>query len=249
MKTFLLRSLHRIGWSYAYLGLIYALYFIYFIVVPSYYQENLLSNKKFLIFNIIFLYFFFQAYFNLIRTTFSSISLDTKDKITGYCSFCLNYTRERSHHCNVCQSCIPIRDHHCFFVGTCIGQHNQRYFLLMLFHLLCAHFIGYIFVYNYLWNEIGGFKLITILKILFFNIGYLIGFVETKWKAFICFHHYLVYFDILFMSKLFYQIMKRSLNGQTEYEEKKMIFRNKQTFSQIFGSNKSNLIFPFIRPG
>jgi hypothetical protein len=118
----------------------------------------------------------------------------------------------------------------------------------MLFHLLCAHLIGYLFVWNYLWNEVGGLHWITIPKILFFNIGYLIGFVETKWQAFICLHHYLAYFDFVFISKLFYQVMKRTLNGQTQYEEKKMIERKKQTFSQIFGSNKSILIFPFIRP-
>ncbi|CAF3727722.1 unnamed protein product [Rotaria sordida] len=189
-----------------------------------------------------------KTYLNLILTTFSSISLCNEEKIDRYCRKCLNYSRERSHHCNLCQLCIPIQDHHCFFVGTCIGKHNQRYFLLMLFHLLCAHFIGYIFVFNYLWNEIDGFHILNIFKILFFNIGYLIGFIKTKWQAFICFHHYLVYFDIIFISKLFYQIMKRSLNGQTYYEEKKMIFKNKQTFSQIFGSNKWILIFPLIRP-
>lgn len=242
MKQFLLRSLNRISWCYAYLGLIYALYFIYFIVVPTYE----LSNSRYLSFNIIFLYFFCQAYFNLIRTTFSSISLDTKP--IQYCQLCLNYSPERSHHCSLCNKCIPIHDHHCFFVGTCIGKHNLKYFLLFLFHLIIAHFIGYTFVSNYLWNEVGGFKLMSIFRILFFNIGYVIGFVETKWQAFIGFHHYLVYFDIIFMSKLFYQVMKRSLNGQTQYEEKKMISRNKQTFSQIFGTNIWNLIFPFIRP-
>ncbi len=235
MNIFLLRSLNRIGSCYAYLGLIYALYFIYFIVVPTYREQNSLSNSRYFIFNIIFSYFFSQGYVNLILTRFTSISLD-------------NQFRERSHYCKLCEYSIPIQDHHCFFVGTCIGQHNQRYFLLMLFHLLCAHLIGYLFVWNYLWNEVGGLHWITIPKILFFNIGYLIGFVETKWQAFICLHHYLAYFDFVFISKLFYQVMKRTLNGQTQYEEKKMIERKKQTFSQIFGSNKSILIFPFIRP-
>ncbi len=248
MKNFLLRSLNRITWCYAYIGLLYALYFIYFIVVPSYRKQNQLSKFSYLFFNIVFLYFFSQAYFNLIRTTFSSIPLCNEDKTDRYCHFCLNYTQQRSHHCNVCQHCIPIQDHHCFFVGTCIGNHNQRYFLLMLFHLVCAHLIGYTFVCNYLWNEVGGFHFVTIWKIFFFNIGYVIGFVETKWEAFIALHHYLVYFDIVFISKLFYQMMKRSLNGQTQYEEKKMIFRKKQTFSQIFGSNKWNLFCPLIRP-
>ena len=248
MKSFLLRSLNRIAWCYAYIGLLYALYFIYFIVIPAYRKQNQLSASTYLFFNIVFLYFFCQTYFNLIQITFSPISLCNEKQTDRYCHFCLHYIRERSHHCNLCQHCIPIHDHHCFFVGTCIGKHNQRYFLLMLFHILCAHFIGYTFVCNYLWNEVGGFHFFTIWKILFFNIGYVVGFVETKWEAFICFHHYLVYFDIVFVSHLFYHMMKRSFNGQTQYEAKKMIFRKKQTFSQIFGSNKWNLIFPLIRP-
>ena len=228
MKIFLLRCLNHIGSCYAYLGLIYALYFIYFIVAPTYH----LSYWKYFIFNITFLYFFSQGYLNLILTRVASFPLASS---------------ERSHYCKLCQSYIPIRDHHCFFVGTCIGQHNLRYFLLMLFHLLCAHVIGYSFVCDYLWNEVGGFHLTTVFKILFCNIGYWIGFVETKWEAFICVHHYLAYFDFVFISHLFYRVMRRTLNGQTQYEEKKMIVGNKQTFSQIFGSNKWILIFPFIR--
>lgn len=250
MKINLLRSLNRLSWSYAYLGLIYALYFIYFIVVPSYQQDDddhrrRLSSSTYTIFNVIFLYFFSQGYFNLIRTTFTRVeSYSNKDK---FCQICCKYTCERSYHCYVCQQCIPIRDHHCFFVGTCIGQHNQKYFLLMLFHLLIAHLIGYAFVAEYLWQEIGGFHFVTIPKILFFNIGYVLGFVETKWQAWICVHHYLVYFDVIFIGRLFYQILRRSLNGQTQYEEKKMIRREKQNFKQIFGENLWNLIVPFSR--
>ncbi|CAF3162963.1 unnamed protein product [Rotaria socialis] len=248
MKIFLLRSLNYIAWSYAYIGLLYALYFIYFIVVPNYREQNQLSNTVYLIFNIVFLYFFSQGYLNMILTTFGSMSNSNEKKTDRYCDTCLDYTRERSHHCYLCRTCIPTQDHHCFFVGTCIGKHNQLNFLLMLFHLICAHLIGYGFVCNYLWNELGGFHFVTFLKIFLFNIGYVVGFVKTKWEAFICLHHYLVYFDIGFISSLFYHMMKRSLNGQTYYEEKKKILRKKQNFSQIFGSNKLILIFPFVRP-
>lgn len=248
MKKFLLRLLNSTAWFYAYIGLLYALYFIYFIVVPSYRKQDELSNSTYLIFNIIFLYFFSQGYINLILTRFSLISWSNEEILTEkYCYKCLHYIQERSHHCHLCQSCIPIHDHHCFFIGKCIGKHNQRHFLLMLFYLFCAHLIGYAFTCKYLWNEIGGFHIVTIFKVFFFNIGYLIGFVKTKWEAFICLHHYLAYFDIVFIGTLFYQVMKRSLNGQTYYEEKNMIYRKKQSFSQIFGSNKWILIFPFIR--
>lgn len=247
MNYILLRSLNYIGWCYAYLGLLYALYFVYFIVVPAYREQNLLTNSTYVLFNIIFLFVFSQGYANLIRTTYTPIPCGNEEKSHRYCPKCLKYTRERSHHCKICQTCIPVQDHHCYFVATCIGEHNQRYFILMLFYLLCAHFIGYLFVSDYLWSQLGGFQFLTIFKVIFFNIGYLIGFVETKWQAFICVHHYLVYFDIVFIGRLFYQIMKRSLNGQTEYEEKKMISRKKQSFSQIFGTNKWIFIFPFSR--
>ena len=226
MTHVLLRSLNRIAWAYAYLGLPYALVFIYGVVVPAYREHAQLTNGSFVFFNLVFLYFFLHGYYNLIRTTFASVSA------------CSTNAPSRSHHCYLCQACILTHDHHCFFVGTCIGEHNQRYFLLMLFHLLCAHAVGYAFVASYLWKEIGGFGLTSIGRILFFNLGYLLGFVETQWQAFICCHHYLVYFDVAFIGRLFYQILRRSLNGQTQYEEKKNIPGQPQSFSQIFGWNK-----------
>lgn len=234
MKHFLLRSLNQTTWCYAYIGLLYALYFVYFVVVPAYRERHQLSDFNYVCFNIVFLYFFGQGYLNLIRTTFTPTEKAS--------------TVDRSHHCRLCARSIPVHDHHCFFVGVCIGQHNQRYFLLMLFHLLCAHFVGYAFVCDYLWREVGGYHLITVPKILFFNIGYVVGFVETKWQAFIAFHHYLVYFDVVFIGKLFYQVLRRALNGQTEYEEKKGIVRPRHTLAQIFGSNPWSLIFPILCP-
>lgn len=247
MKTILLRSLNWIGWIYAYIGLLYALYFIYCIVVPAYREENRLSSGGFLCFNVIFLYFFLQGYCNLILTTFISIPSMNVVHSNDYCRYCSKKTLPRSHHCHLCRCCIPIHDHHCFFVGRCIGQHNQIPFLLMLFHLFIAHLIGYYFVCDYLWNELGGFHWLTLLKIFYFNIGYLLGFVESKWQAFICVHHYLVYFDIVFLGNLFNQMFRRVLNGQTAYEEKRMIAGNEQKFCQIISPNKWNFLCPFIR--
>jgi len=166
-KRTLLHYLNRISWFYAYVGLLYALYFIYFIVIPAYNKQYYQSN---IVFHIVFLYFFFQGYFNLILTTFSSSSSSSlsNEEIDRYCCQCLKYARERSYHCRLCQYCVPRQDHHCFFVGTCIGEHNQRYFILMLAHLLCAHILGYWFVCEYLWSEVGGFSILTIIKIIFF---------------------------------------------------------------------------------
>jgi palmitoyltransferase len=249
MKEFLLRSLNRITWIYAYLGLIYALYFIYYIVVPVYRENNQLSSINYLVFNVIFFYFFVQAYWNLILSTFISIDLRTDRKTSDrYCNQCCVYTCQRSHHCQICQTCILIHDHHCFFIGRCIGQHNQRYFLLMLFHLLSAHIIGYVFVCHYLWQEIGGVSYRSLLSIPLFNIAYFIGLIDTKWQAFICFHHYLVYFNMIFIGHLFYQINQRLWNGQTQYEAKKGLVRSvKPSFSQIFHcSNKFRLILPLF---
>lgn len=220
MKHFLLRSLNRIGWSYAYLGLLYALYFVYFIVVPVYRENDEISSRKFFVFNLIFLYFFVQGYWYLILTSFTPIRSKQSSK--------------RDFFCLICQKTIPIRDHHCFFVGRCIGEHNQRYFLLMLFHLFVAHLIGYAFVFKYLSIEIGGFSFRNFFKIPFFNVCYLIDFCSTKWEAFIAFHHYLVYFDLAFIGHLFVKILRRTRNGQTQYEEKKQIHRPKQNFRQIF---------------
>lgn len=242
MKQILLRSVNRIGCVYTYLGLLYAVYFIYFIVHPAYSKGE---NVRYSSFNLMFFYFFLQGYWYLILTRF------VRPKFSGngekFCEKCKRSFDQRSFHCSICRICVPIRDHHCFFVGVCIGQHNQHYFILMLFHLLCAHFVGYAFVSSYLWDQVGGFSFSSFLRILFFQFLYPIGFIESKWQAWICFHHYLAYFDILFIGDLFRRIVRRSINGQTQYEEKKCIGREKQNFYQIFRcSTKLRLIFPLI---
>ena len=238
MKHLLLRSLNRVTWIYPYLGLPYALFFMYAIVVPAYRERDQLSSPTgYRLFNVLFFYFFLQAYWNLLLVRFSPISSGKDEK------------GDRSYRCSLCQRCIPIQDHHCFFVGCCIGEHNKRYFLLMLFHLFAAHVVGYAFVCDYLWREIGGVTARSLLSIPLFNIGYFLGLVQTKWQAFICFHHYLVYFNWAFIGHLFVQVLKRSLNGQTAYEVKKGIVREKQSLLQIFHcSNKYRLLWPLAPP-
>ena len=249
MKHFLLRSLNRTAWIYPYLGLLYALYFIYFIAVPAYSSRGQLVRLNYQIFNVIFFFFFAQGYLYLICTRLSRIVISKLKTSSNdrYCNRCNSIMNERTFHCYLCQRCVPVRDHHCFFVGTCIGEHNLRYFILMLFHLFCAHCVGYSFVFHFMWQEIGGFSLKNFFRILFFNVGFLFGFIESKWEAWICFHHYLVFFDFVFIGKLFYELMKRSINGQTQYEEKNSIIREKRTVEQIFGcSNRLRLLFPII---
>ena len=248
MKHFLLRSLNRVTWIYPYLGLPYALFFMYAIVVPAYRERDQLTSPTcYLLFNVIFFYFFLQAYWNLLLTRLAPIHGPKDEKCDRHCQICSINIPARSYHCYLCERCIPSQDHHCFFVGCCVGQHNLRYFLLMLFHLFAAHVVGYAFVCDYLWTEIGGVTARSIMSIPFFNIGYFIGLIETKWQVFICFHHYLVYFNWMFMGHLFVHVLKRSLKGQTAYEEKKGIVREKQSLAQIFHcSNKWRLLWPLF---
>ncbi|CAF0866823.1 unnamed protein product [Didymodactylos carnosus] len=236
---------------YAYFGLLFALFWIYCIVIPEYFEKYSLSQTFYILFNIFFLYFYIQGYTNLILTTISRYFLRTnKHSLTAsdfFCPKCNSYSNNRSHHCTLCNYCVPLRDHHCFFVGVCVGSHNKRYFMLMLFHLWWAHIIGYSFIWSYMWKEIGGFCLETILKILFFNIAYLIGYINSMWIVLICLLHYLVFIDLILLSGIQYQMVKRLIRGQTQYEEKKNIidptYKKGEEFYRIFGGKRFFWIF------
>jgi len=52
------------------------------------------------------------------------------------CIKCTNFKPLRAHHCSICDKCVLRMDHHCPWINNCVGHYNQRYFLLMIFHVL-----------------------------------------------------------------------------------------------------------------
>jgi palmitoyltransferase len=52
-----------------------------------------------------------------------------------YCTLCMLMAPPRSFHCRICRHCILKREHHCYFTASCIGFHNQRHFIVLVFHL------------------------------------------------------------------------------------------------------------------
>jgi len=51
------------------------------------------------------------------------------------CVKCVNFKPLRAHHCSICDACVLRMDHHCPWINNCVGHYNQRYFLLMIFHV------------------------------------------------------------------------------------------------------------------
>ena len=67
-----------------------------------------------------------------------------------YCDVCEMDIPSRAHHCKRCDKCILKRDHHCFVVGTCIGFYNQRYFVVLAFHVFILSSLTFYLTYKYI---------------------------------------------------------------------------------------------------
>ncbi|KAA0201252.1 Palmitoyltransferase [Fasciolopsis buskii] len=65
------------------------------------------------------------------------ITLNNKRGTVPFCDICFLIKPDRTHHCSSCEKCVPKMDHHCPWINNCVGYHNQKYFLLFLFHAIC----------------------------------------------------------------------------------------------------------------
>lgn len=82
---------------------------------------------------------------------------DPETKRKRYCLMCNLFKPDRCHHCSACNRCVLNMDHHCPWVNNCIGFWNRKYFLLLLFYVLCTLYyyiltMGYPFVQTIYWH-------------------------------------------------------------------------------------------------
>ena len=67
-----------------------------------------------------------------------------KDGSLRTCNHCQLRKPDRCHHCKQCDRCNLKMDHHCNWIANCVGNHNYKYFFLVVFYaaLSLAIFIG-----------------------------------------------------------------------------------------------------------
>ncbi|TPP64615.1 Palmitoyltransferase [Fasciola gigantica] len=74
---------------------------------------------------------------HLVKEKSLPITLNNKRGTVPFCDICFLIKPDRTHHCSSCEKCVPKMDHHCPWINNCVGYHNQKYFLLFLFHAIC----------------------------------------------------------------------------------------------------------------
>uniref|UniRef100_A0A7E4VQD8 Palmitoyltransferase n=1 Tax=Panagrellus redivivus TaxID=6233 RepID=A0A7E4VQD8_PANRE len=143
-----------------------------------------------------------------------------------YCTKCDNVIPRRSHHCKVCDVCVLRKDHHCFLFATCVGLANERYFLVYLFYVALACFIGAACALYWLYFELNSFnvgfignsllrfsKIHPLVCVFFWVIGY-----ETFFNTFISLTMSALYAMGGMATGYFGFEMYYLLNGQTMHD-------------------------------
>ena len=198
----------------------------------------------------LFLGMMLWAYYTTMKTHPGEIPLywgfyigDDDYKRKRYCLICNAFKPERSHHCSICNVCILNMDHHCPWVDNCIGFYNRKFFMQLLFYLICLLFIVDIssayFVYmNILeiiekgmqYNRQPHFILITFS---FLFVGILSGVIFVFFK----FHVRLVINNSTTIE---------SLEKENKNDNAKFNLSPYDNWIQVFGANKLLWLFPFV---
>ncbi|KAK2154089.1 hypothetical protein LSH36_277g03050 [Paralvinella palmiformis] len=137
-----------------------------------------------------------------------------------YCILCQAYAPPRSHHCRVCGTCILKRDHHCWFAGCCVGYQNFRYYYCMVATITIAAIYANLYHAEYIFANLGGFSLGTILCIFLPHVAGFFGFLSLS-QFIIALMAFIALLCMIMFTWLFVLQCIHLYNGQTEYERHK----------------------------
>lgn len=207
-------------------------YFELFIVLPKYYIE---WGTWYIFHFILGTFLLFNVCSNLISVMICDTSIKGRlIQHTGsmqswkFCSVCETITPPRSWHCNTCNVCILKRDHHCYFTSYCIGHNNQRYFLMLVFHIFISTAYASFYNLHFIMNYIDLSSWISIIKVIF-PLATL--FLKWSLNQVYIFLVIIVVIGCIFTSVLFYFHVNLMLKGMitpernqkmSEYDEGKI---------------------------
>lgn len=138
------------------------------------------------------------------------------------CASCECFVPPRTWHCNICSVCIMKRDHHCSFTACCVGHHNERYFLMFLFHFMIATIYCSYFNMFFMWSTFVGFSWIGVLKIIFPLAIVLSGLDASLVQVYRVFC-ILTVIGLVATTGLFFYHLGNVINGRVMYENSKRI--------------------------
>lgn len=253
------KHLKRVLEHAIYLAILFVLIpgFVYFeinIVLPTLIEEWSTQHIIHLFFAAFFL---FNIIGNMLCGMLISSSIKGKMLYTAestpdwsLCAVCECMRPPRAWHCDMCDICVLKRDHHCTFLATCVGYHNQRYFMLFVFHI----FLSMIYAFYYNVQFLSGFITwnhgLVIFKFVFPLASFAFDFGPETLYVFLVVINFIVG---AFTGYLFFYHLDNVIKGITTPEAKHtsndLIYNQgwKLNLIEVFGSRwYLTWLYPFI---
>ncbi|XP_078674155.1 palmitoyltransferase ZDHHC22-like [Branchiostoma floridae x Branchiostoma belcheri] len=192
-------------------------------------------------------YIFFNMVANHVLCTITDTTYRNREdpepvpRSWGHCMTCQVHTPPRTWHCSICHNCVLRRDHHCFFTASCVGHHNQRYFIVLSFHVAVGSLYTGLLNAGYLHHYYVPFSGTGVFSYLFPVAFYkLIAGQTTGFLVFMLVMTYVAFGMSIMTGTLFGWHMLNAYNGQTSWESHNEIRTYDQgpakNLYEIFGS-------------
>lgn len=114
-----------------------------------------------------------------------------KSQMPRFCRTCFVLKPDRSHHCSVCNRCVLRMDHHCPYINNCVGQHNYKFFMLMLVYGVMETWLISLTMWEGLqasWMDGDSLVFQVVLGVVYFGNVMLMCVISS----FFCFHIYMI---------------------------------------------------------
>lgn len=177
----------RLPFAFAMLSLPFAIAFEVLVVYPLSPEKTSFDLAVYLSLALFFAVNYWSNLYSTLRVDASGRQSDLPSVLKpgwSYCYVCHLNAPPRAYHCNICNACILKRDSHCSFTGCCVGYYNHRSYVVCILYAFLSSILALAWHWNYIWGQLGGFSIGSVLCVLFPQFAMLFGYMSF-WQLFL----------------------------------------------------------------